>query len=344
MIESPALNLVMFVLLSAAAGLLFWPRHGVIPRLRRERRMGERVLVEDALKHVFHQESRGQTCTLDSVGGALEIGADSAFAVVERMRAAGLVRIEDGRILLAEEGNRYALQIIRAHRLWERYLADETGVDPVRWHAEAERYEHTLSPDDAEALSARLGHPSFDPHGDPIPTADGKLLQRDFPDLSSLAAGDRAQVVHVEDEPDVAYRRILELGIFPGMMIRVVEASGDGMIYEAAGNRFELPPLVARNITVALPGAGAPEVPDADGTMGELETGDVADVVRISPACRGAERRRLMDLGIVPGTRVKLERSGVAGGLRAYRVRGTVVALRSEQAQMISVRRVEEVA
>jgi len=344
MIETPAINLLMFGLFAFAAALLFWPRHGVLPRLRRERRLGERVLVEDALKHVFHNEGRGQTCTLESIGGALEIGADKAFGVVERMREAGLVRIEDGRILLAEEGKRYALQIIRAHRLWERYLADETGVEPVRWHVEAERYEHTLTPEEAEALSARLGHPSFDPHGDPIPTADGRLLEREHPDLSALAPGERAQVVHVEDEPDVAYRKILELGIFPGMMIRVVEATGDGMLYEAAGNRFELSQLVARNITVALPGADTPDVPEADGTMGELETGDVAEVVRISPACRGAERRRLMDLGIVPGTRVSFERRGVSGGLCAYRVRGTVVALRSEQAHMISVRRVKEAA
>jgi DtxR family Mn-dependent transcriptional regulator len=260
------------------------------------------------------------------------------------MQRAGLVEVTDGRLILTEAGNRYALQIIRAHRLWERYLADETGVDPERWHVEAEQYEHRLSPDDAEALSARLGHPSFDPHGDPIPTADGELLRRDLPDLSAIAPGEQAQVVHVEDEPDVAYRRILELGIFPGMTIRVVEKTAEGMVCDAGGNRFELPALVARNITVARPGSGVPEVPEIDGTMADMDAGESAEVVRISPACRGAERRRLMDLGIVPGTRVRFERRGISGGLSAYRVRGTTVALRSEQAQMISIRHIEEAA
>ena len=167
----PLWNLILFAILIAFVSVVFWPRSGLVPRLRRESALERRVLTEDALKHVFHHEQKGQTCTLASVGGALEIPPNQAVELVTRMKDANLVDLADGRIVLSEEGQRYALQVIRAHRLWERYLADETGVGPTFWHAEAERREHTLSPADVDALAERLGDPRFDPHGDPIPTA-----------------------------------------------------------------------------------------------------------------------------------------------------------------------------
>jgi Fe2+ transport system protein FeoA len=75
-------------------------------------------------------------------------------------------------------------------------------------------------------------------------------------------------------------------------------------------------------------------------TLDVIGPGDVVEVDRVSPACRGIERRRLMDLGIVPGTQIEFERRGLSGGVDAYRVRGTVIALRAEQAAMVSVKRV----
>ena len=106
----------------------------------------------------------------------MEISSSAAVPLVGRMQELGLARVADGRVLLTEEGRRYALEVIRAHRLWERYLADETGVDPLEWHERAERKEHKLTREDADALARRLGNPRFDPHGDPIPTADGSVL------------------------------------------------------------------------------------------------------------------------------------------------------------------------
>ena len=76
---------------------------------------------------------------------------------------------------LTPDGRREALRVIRIHRLWERYLADETGLDAREWHAHAERREHGTSDQQAEALAATLGHPRYDPHGDPIPTPSGEL-------------------------------------------------------------------------------------------------------------------------------------------------------------------------
>jgi DtxR family Mn-dependent transcriptional regulator len=340
---TPVANLMVFFLGAALLSMVLWPRRGLLARGRKGRSLARRVELEDALKHVYNHDARGRTSTLESMAGALEISPTSAVALVDRMHHIGLARIADGRILLTDEGRRYALEVIRAHRLWERYLADETGLDPLEWHERAERKEHKLSREEADALAARLGNPRFDPHGDPIPTADGAVFDEDALPLTSLAEGERAMVAHVEDEPRVVYAQLVALGVYPGMVVRV-ESKGEQRIeIEGDGRRFVLAPLVAQNVSIRPIELEEPAGSPVD-TLAQLRPGEAADVVRLSPACRGIERRRLMDLGIVPGTRVRLERRGLTGGLSAYQVRGTVIGLREEQASMIGVVRREAAA
>jgi len=338
----PLLNLALFALATALAAAVFWPTHGLIARARRHRQLAGRILLEDALKHVYHQDKRGVPCTLASLGGALEIGAQRAVALVTRMQDARLLRVSDGRILLTSDGARYAVDVIRAHRLWERYLADETGVDPLEWHALAEEQEHALTREQADELATRLGNPRYDPHGDPIPTAEGAMPSHDTLQLSALKPGERAMVTHIEDEPQPVYAQILALGIYLGMEIRVDERADGGITCEADGRTIVITPLAAGNVTIRrIEGA-----PAADGgeRLAALAPGESAEVTSISPACRGLERRRLMDLGLVPGTRIHFERRGLMGGLSAYRVRGAVIALREEQTQVIGIRRLEDAA
>jgi len=333
---NPLQNLLVFGVLVAVLGLFFWQRRGSGGRGRRGRAMARRVVLEDALKHVYNHDERGQTSTLESLAGALEISTTHAVALVDRMRDLGLARFADGRMVLTEEGRRYALEVIRAHRLWERYLADETGLDPLEWHDRAERKEHRLSREQADALSERLGHPRFDPHGDPIPTADGAVFAGDVAPLTSLHAGDRAVVAHVEDEPKVVYAQLLAEGLYPGMEVRVDAKDDERIELSGHGRRFVLAPMVAENVSIRRLDDDERFAPASE-TLASLKPGESAEVVRLSPACRGLERRRLMDLGIVPGTRVALERRGLTGGLSAYRVRGTIIGLRQEQARMIGI-------
>jgi len=120
-----------------------------------------------------------------------------------------------------------------------------------------------------------------------------------------------------------------------------VARSEQRIVLEGDGRTIVLAPLLAENVSVHRledvehePGASETT------TLASLCLGESATVTRVSAACRGIERRRLMDLGIVPGTQVAFERRGLTGGLSAYRVRGTLIALREEQAQMIAVTRV----
>ena len=155
--------------------VLAWPRVGVAPRLLRLARLDERVRLEDALKHVFTCQQSGQMSSLESLAGRLEVSTGQAASLLSRLAEMGLVQMEGDGPTLTTDGAQTAVRIVRTHRLWERYLADRTGVPPVEWHDQAERMEHTLSAEDADRLESRLGHPSWDPHGDPIPTSDGEI-------------------------------------------------------------------------------------------------------------------------------------------------------------------------
>lgn len=333
----PLANLILFALLCAGTALLLWPGWGLLSRGRRQRTLAARILLEDGLKHVYDHEYHGQTATLSSVGGALEIPSARAVELVERMQNVGLVSLSDGRIVPTNEGNRYALQIIRAHRLWERYLADETGIDSLHWHAQAERHEHTMSVEETDALAEHLGDPRFDPHGDPIPTSDGVVPPSHSSPLPDLGAGECAVVAHIEDEPAVVYAQLVAMGIYLGMVVRVSTKTAERIVLEADGRRIVLAPLLASNVSISHIATEPEPTESIRRTLAALEPGEAAVVARISPACRGIERRRLMDMGIVPGTTIEFERHGLTGGLCAYRVRGTVVALRAEQATMIAV-------
>ncbi len=335
---TPLINLSVFLVGAALLCVVLWPRHGSIARGRRGRELARRVLLEDALKHVYNHDAAGRSSTLESLAGALEVSSARAVALIDRMHEVGLARFTDGRIVLTEEGRRYALEVIRAHRLWERYLADETGVDPLEWHERAERKEHKITREQADALAERLGNPRFDPHGDPIPTADGAVVDEEVAPLTSLREGDRAVVSHVEDEPQVVYAQLVALGVCPGMRVRVETKSDERIEIEGDGRRMVLAPMVAQNVSIQRVEHDEPAERPLE-TLASLRPGESADVVRVSRACRGIERRRLMDLGVVPGTRVALERRGLTGGLSAYKVRGTVIGLREEQARMIGVER-----
>ena len=335
---SPETNLILFAIAAAALVLLLAPRFGLLQFVLGRKRDLERIRLEDALKYLSDREGRGATAGLSSLADSLRITSGRAMTLVERMQRAGLAEVVDGRIVLSSRGRSYALDIIRAHRLWERYLADETGVDPVRWHALAERREHVLTRRETDELSRRLGNPRFDPHGDPIPTPDGEMPREPAVPLPQLQDGEMGRVVHVEDEPDTVFRQLVTLGVFPGMELRVVSRSAERIAFESEGRRLDVSQIAAGNVAVARIGEDEERaLEEARATLAELRSGEAAVVARISPACRGLERRRLMDLGILPGTRVEHDRRGLTGGLTSYVVRGTRIALRDEQARMISI-------
>ncbi len=344
----PALALLVFALVATLAVALVWPRRGLFARLVRGRSARERIELEDALKHLYKCEYRGGDASVESLAGALEIGRTRASSLLAELREAGLTRPGETAVL-SEEGRAYALRIIRTHRLWERFLADRTGIQPGEWHERAEDREHFLTEDETDRLDARLGHPRYDPHGDPIPTASGDLPAVAGVPLSHLPPGTVARIVHLEDEPRELYDRLVKAGLSPGMTLRVLDhpvdeggsaLAGDrepGAVgIEVAGARLAIDGAAALNVTVERVEEPAVD-PASVRTLEDLADGEEARVLGISPVCQGSQRRRLLDLGIVPGTVVRSELHAAGGDPRAFLVRGALVALRREQQRWIRI-------
>jgi DtxR family Mn-dependent transcriptional regulator len=335
----PVVALSVAILVVAVVGLTLWPVRGWLWRALRAMRATERVLIEDSLKHLFDAEYNGREANLHSLSGALAVSGNRAAEIVERLQAQELVSIADGGYRLSPEGRQYALKIVRIHRLWESYLSDETGLEPAAWHGEAEYLEHTTSPAEAEALSESMGHPLYDPHGDPIPTASGDIAPPLGRPLTELENGELAEIVHVEDEPPAVYAQLVAEGLHPGMRVRVNESTPQRVRFEANAEEHVLAPIVAANLSV-LPLSRDEEMAGPFLHLSALEVGEEATVVALAPALRGPERRRMLDLGLIPGTVVAPELRSPGGDPTGYRIRGAVIALRREQADHVQVERV----
>ncbi|HEX5634558.1 MAG TPA: FeoA domain-containing protein, partial [Gemmatimonadales bacterium] len=215
-------------------------------------------------------------------------------------------------------------------------------LPPGEWHEKAERLEHQLSEADAEQLSAAMGHPLVDPHGDPIPTARGELPEGTGIALGSLAVGASARVTHVEDEPRETFDRLAAQGLTPSALVTRLPGPGARVRYRLEGAVHELDALAATGVTVEpLADGEAAETDVAHETLGAVRPGASARVVRIAAACQGPQRRRLLDLGVVPGTVITAELEGASGDPVAYRIRGALIALRRHHADWILVERVD---
>jgi DtxR family Mn-dependent transcriptional regulator len=335
---NPATALLSALVFLATLVIVFWPDRGLFWRLRRAFQASERVQAEDALKHLFDCEYKGRIANLQSLSGTLSISGNRAAEILSELESEELVTPTDTGYTLTSEGRSYALRVVRTHRLWERYLSDETGLEPQAWHQEAELREHTLSERETEQLAASMGHPRFDPHGDPIPTASGDIAPPQGRPLPQLPIGKIAEIVHVEDEPDAVYAQIVAEGLHPGMRVRVNEISPQRIRFEANAEEYVLAPIVADNLSV-VPLAEEVEMEGPYERLSALDIGDRAKVIAISPSLRPRERRRMLDLGLVPGTEVTAEIRSPSGDPTGYRIRGAVIALRSDQAVQIQIER-----
>ena len=336
----PGIALVVFFGVTLLLAVLVWPRLGIAPRLLRLSRLDERVRLEDALKHVFTCQQGGQMSSLESLAGRLEISTGQAASLLSRLAEMGLVRMEGDGLTLTSDGAQTAIRIVRTHRLWERYLADRTGVPPVEWHDQAERMEHSLSAEQTDLLESRLGHPSWDPHGDPIPTSDGEIPPAPGIGLLGADPGRAVEIVHLEDEPREIYDALLDDGLALGGRLDVVARTDRGVLVRAGGREWTLGPVAARNISVRELPLG--ERAESTGmTLLDAPQGKPVRVVDISGACRGTQRRRLLDLGVVRGTEITPELVSAAGDPVAYRIRGALIALRDTQASWIAVERID---
>jgi DtxR family Mn-dependent transcriptional regulator len=179
--------------------------------------------IEDYAKAIYVLEERHGVASTTSLAERLGVSAPAVSAMVKKLASLGYVsHVRYRGVRLTDEGRRVALEVLRHHRLLETYLVEELGVPWDRVHAEAEVLEHVLSEGLEERIAAKLGEPTYDPHGDPIPAADGTVTEPATVALATLAAGDRGRFVRISDSEPRLLRELAGLGIRPGDELEVV--------------------------------------------------------------------------------------------------------------------------
>jgi DtxR family Mn-dependent transcriptional regulator len=180
--------------------------------------------VENFLKAVYILQQQSERVSTNTLSETLNISAPSVTDMAQRMVAAGLVDYQKYRgVVLTPAGEEIALRIIRRHRLIELYLVEELGYALAEVHDEAERLEHAVSERFVEAIASRLGHPDFDPHGDPIPTREGMVIALDQVPLSELALGTPAQVARLKATSPEMLQHILDRGFALDSQVEVLD-------------------------------------------------------------------------------------------------------------------------
>lgn len=318
--------------------VVFAPRWGLWSQWKSYQRSRQRQEIEDALKTIYHAQLDGITPETEDLAQALGSSQAKVKQLVVRMNDQGLLENGPG-LKLTPDGQRWALQVIRAHRLWERYLADEARLPLHQVHSLAHKREHGMTVDEINALDAALGHPASDPHGDPIPSAQGKLRSpHSSLKLVDLETGRLGKIVHLEDEPPIAYAQLLAEGLQVGQEVGLLDSTTTRVILSAGEREITLAPTIADNIFVAP--IEEQEAQDKDVIpLSKLKSRETAEVVALDEQCQGFTRRRFLDLGLTPGTDITPELDNAFREPRAYRVRGTLIALRKDQSDMILVRR-----
>jgi DtxR family transcriptional regulator, Mn-dependent transcriptional regulator len=181
--------------------------------------------IEDYAKAIYALARRGDgAVTTNALVERLGVTAGSVSAMLKRLAEMGLARHEPYHgVQLTADGERVALSVMRQHRLLELYLVEHLGVPWDRVHDEAEALEHVISKDLEARIAAKLGHPTHDPHGDPIPDADLVIDEGETRSLDDLTAVERGRFVRVSDSDSEMLRYLDGRGITLGDELEVVE-------------------------------------------------------------------------------------------------------------------------
>jgi DtxR family Mn-dependent transcriptional regulator len=208
--------------------------------------------IQHYLREVFKLEHAGKRASTNTVAAAMGVTPASASVMLKRLAALELVEHAPYRgVVLTHAGRSAALEVIRHHRLLERYLSETLDVPLDQVHTEADRLEHALSEHLEQKIDALLGYPTHDPHGHPIPDAELRLVPAATErTLSTLEPGETAVVGHVPDDDPDLLRYLDNLGIIPGATVELVRnAPFDGPVTLRVGREEH---AISRELATAI--------------------------------------------------------------------------------------------
>ena len=186
------------------------------------------ISIQDYLKKIYELTENGESASTTALAKKLNISAPSVTGMIQKLASAKPALVEYQKhqgVTLTKEGKKAALEVIRHHRLLEAWLVQTLGYSWDEVHEEAERLEHVISEDFERRISAAMGHPTRDPHGELIPTEDLKMPLDDSPPLSSLRPERTVTIQRVQASDKQLLRYLEELGLVPGVQIEVKDYS-----------------------------------------------------------------------------------------------------------------------
>ena len=183
------------------------------------------ITVENYLKHILLLcEETGEVVSMGALATSLEVVPGTVTTMVKALAAEKLVEHQPRLgVRLTDSGRRMALGVIRRHRLVETFLVNVLKMDWASVHTEAEQLEHAISDDVLDRLDALLGHPTSDPHGDPIPSAQGKLNSQVYATLATCLVATPLRIVRVTDQSTEFLQFAEQNGLLPGAVVRVAD-------------------------------------------------------------------------------------------------------------------------
>ncbi|MBI5214583.1 MAG: metal-dependent transcriptional regulator [Ignavibacteriae bacterium] len=210
---------------------------------------------EDYIKSIYRLEREDETVLTTSLAKHLGVGAGSVTDMIKKLSDRQLLHYEPYQgVKLTEDGKRLALKMVRRHRLWEMFLVTFLNYTWDEVHDEAERLEHVTSDELENRLDKALGFPKVDPHGDPIPTADGELTEISYTILSNCNVDDEGVIVRVSDDSPEVLQLLSKLGLRLNTKILVAQkVRFDGSVIIKLKNReIPLSPVMARSIFIQV--------------------------------------------------------------------------------------------
>lgn len=277
--------------------------------------------MEDYLKAIFHLGRSGDNVSTQALADRMDVSPASVTKMLKRLAEVRLVKYEKYQgVLLTESGRRVAVEILRHHRLLELFLTRALGYSWDEVHDEAELLEHFISEKLEARIAELLGHPSFDPHGAPIPTLDGEIPQSDHNRLSEQELYVPHEVSRVSDSDPEALKELAALCIVPGSTVTLLGRPPEGLYHLRVGRREVLcsPTLCSRVWTHPSQALRL----SAD----QMRSGESSVVHLLG----GSEQREIAALGLGPNS--PLERTEVG-----YASSGQLIGLTHEQARAVVV-------
>jgi ABC-type Mn2+/Zn2+ transport system permease subunit/Mn-dependent DtxR family transcriptional regulator len=236
----PAMAVVatLFYLLA----VFFAPKKGLIFRFFQKRRLQHRIRLEDTLKQAMRLQQQDKL-NLETLLQYIGFNRTILLRQIQTLRNRGW--LEKDRLALTDQGKEEARRLVRAHRLWETYLANEVGLSAEQIHEDAEKYEHLLTEEILDEVDKALGYPTTDPHGSPIPSRKGfpehSLLQLELLQKGKIASRQSSEQVSA---------KLWKLGLLPDVDFLLQQKEADFIVIEQAGRQIRIPVELARKINI----------------------------------------------------------------------------------------------